>query len=254
MAVTDEVETDESEPDSNQHLCPFCGYNYAHNPASCVHLLCTVEYVESNNELVVAPDHPIVASLYGLDVPRVVAGRFTQYLRNQERRVGAFCWDSAQGVRTTDLLGERGSHSGVVSIKFEREDPDLSSFREWTYYLTAAPADSIKQFVSFVKKHYCPSTTSDVVVPFSQVHIVGDMVTLDAADVVTNEAGHWVMLTGMPDDLPLFFFSVTTPTPAQSIMLINHSTNIVNRMKHWPSLPSCVSVTPLKPLPDVVLN
>ena len=65
MVETVEVETaaDESEPDSsNQHSCTFCGHNYAYNTAGCKHLLCTVEYVESNNELVTAPDHPIVAS------------------------------------------------------------------------------------------------------------------------------------------------------------------------------------------------
>jgi hypothetical protein len=65
--VTGEVDTsDESEPDNtdsdSQHQCPFCGCNYARNPANCEHLLCTMESVESNNELTVAADHPIVAS------------------------------------------------------------------------------------------------------------------------------------------------------------------------------------------------
>lgn len=65
MAVTGELE-DDSEPETtdsdNQRLCPFCGYNYTQNSEGCEHLLCTMECVESNFDLVEAPDHPVVAS------------------------------------------------------------------------------------------------------------------------------------------------------------------------------------------------
>jgi len=263
MAVTGEVDTsDEAEPDNstdsdNQHLCPFCGYNYVHNSSGCEHLLCTVEFVESNNELVEAPDHPIVASLYGLDVPRVVAGRFMNYLRSQTRRTGVHSWDNAQGIRITDLLSEKRAGGGVVSIKYSHEGP--SCFREWTYYLTAAPAESMKQFGSFVKKQCCPSASEDdeLVVPFSRIKLLsGGIITLEVSDLESNanEPGQWVMLTGMPDDLPLFFFSVTAPTPDKPTMLINHSTNMVNRIRSWPSPPLYVSLISLTRLPSVLLN
>jgi len=261
MAVTGELEAaDESEPDNtdsdNQLLCPFCGYNYAHNLASCEHLLCKMEFVESNNELVLAPDHPIVASICGLDVPRVVAGRFMHYLRNQTRRAGACSWDN-EGVRTTDLIAEKRLQGGVVSFKYTRQDH--ASFREWTYYLTAAPMESMRQFIPFVKKQYCPSAVTneeEVVVPFTRVHLLSGIVTLEVADLVSeaNEAGNWVMLTGFPDNLPLFFFSVTAPTQDKPIMLINHSANVTNRMRCWPSTPNVVSLIPLTRLPAVLLN
>eukprot|EP00026_Physarum_polycephalum_P010876 Phypoly_transcript_11061.p1 GENE.Phypoly_transcript_11061~~Phypoly_transcript_11061.p1 ORF type:complete len:261 (+),score=12.30 Phypoly_transcript_11061:215-997(+) len=260
MAVTGEVETsDESEPSTdsdNQRLCPYCGYNYAYNSSGCDHLLCTVEFVESNNELVEALDHPIVASLYGLDVPRVVAGRFMNYLRSQTRLNGAHSWDNAQGVRITDLLSEKRARGGVVSIKCSREEH--SCFREWTYYLTITPADSMKQFGSFVRKQYCPSVSeNEFVVPFSRVRLLPGIITLDVADLTVDayEPGQWVMLTGMPDNLPLFFFSVTALTPDNpTMMMINHGENIINRMRNWSSPPSYVSLIPLTHLPSVLLN
>jgi hypothetical protein len=259
MAVTGELE-DDSEPDTtdsdNQQLCPFCGYNYTYNSTGCEHLLCTIEFVESNYELVEAPDHPVVASLCGLDVPRVVASRFMNYLRDQTRRTGEWSWDNAQGVRITDLLSERRSRSGVVSIKCSREEE--ASFREWTYYLTASPAESMRQFAPFVKKQYCPSVTGgeeDIMVPFSRVNLLPSIVTLNVADMVSdaNEAGHWVMLTGLPDDLPLFFFSVNTP-PDDTTMLINHSGTLVDRMRCWSSIPSYVSLLSLSRLPTILIN
>ena len=105
------------------------------------------------------------------------------YLRSQTRRTAAHSWDDAQGVRTTDLLAEKRVKGGVVAIKYAREDE--SSFREWTYYLTASPAESMEHFVSFVKKQYCPSTPSEdeMVVPFSRVHLLSGIATLEAADL-----------------------------------------------------------------------
>lgn len=264
MAVTVEVESsDESEPviidnrrsSSSQCLCPFCGYNYAHNPVGCEHLLCTMEYVESNFAFVEAADHPVVASLYGVDVPKVVAGRFMNYLRSQTRTPGACTWSNSQGVRTTDLLTERRIGGGVVSLKYGCEEE--ASFHEWTYYLTASPADSIKQFASFVKKQYCAGNEDEVVVPFSRMQLLSGIATLEVADLeldAANEAGHWVMLTGLPDDLPLFFFSVVVPTPDKPTLLINHGASVAGRMALWHSSPSSVSLVPLSRLPSVLLN
>lgn len=259
MAVTAELESsDESEPvitdSSSQCLCPFCGFNYVHNPIGCEHLLCTMEYVESNFELVEAHDHPVVASLYGVDVPKVVAGRFMHYLRSQTRTPGACTWSNSQGVRTTDLLTEKRLGGGVVSLKYGCEDE--ASFREWTYYLTASPADSMKQFAAFVKKQYC-TAGSELEVPFSRVQLLSGIATLEVADLdldAAQSAGHWVMLTGLPDELPLFFFSVVVPTPDKPILLINHGSSLASRLSLWPSPPSAVSLLPLTRLPSVLLN
>jgi len=279
MAVTGELETtdeaDNTDSDSNQSRCPYCGYIYAQHPAAgCAHLLCVVDSVQSNNALVVADDHPLVATLFGLEVPRVVAGRFMHFLRSQPQpqpQLHNGAVDShvhtdppntnARAVRTTDLMVERRALNGVVTIKHSQEDS--TSFKEWTYYLTAQPASSMRTFASFVQKQYCPShvmsvSGDDAPIPFDRIKLyqAAGLVTLDVADLFPNlyEAGKWVMLTGMPDDLPLFFFAVTTPTPDQAVLFINHSTSLSNRMKNWDTFPTYTSLFPLSRLPPLIIN
>jgi hypothetical protein len=277
MAVTGDIETaDESEQDTTdsdsiRFCCTFCGHNYRRYPSEgCEHLLCKVESLESNFELVEAPDHPVTATLFGMEVPRVVATRFMSYLRRQARTVGgeeaSYVHTNDSGVCTVDLLAEKRSRSGIVVIKSSIKTS--SSFCERTFYLSSQPMDAVGLFSAFVNKHYCEADGSigdggeDMMdlecpsVPFSRVQLCSDIMALDVEDLVPEiyEAGNWVMAEGLPDGLPLFFFAAKTPTHDPSVMLINHSATLTSRMKCWPVVPGEVSLHVLSRLPSVIIN
>lgn len=278
MAVTgdleaaDESEQDTTDSDSIRYCCTFCGHNYKRYPLEgCEHLLCKVESLESNNELVEAPDHPVVATLFGMEVPRVVAGRYMSYLRNLTRTgVDTYVHTSDKGVTTVDLRAEKRARTGLFVVKYSCET--ASSFCERTFYLSSHPATSMLRFPAFVRKHYCDAPLCGDVggvledevegpdispsVPFSRVHLCSEIMALDVEDLVPDlyVSGNWVMAEGLPDGLPLFFFAVTTPTQDPSIMLINHSANFAARTKGWSAPPSHVSLHRLSRLPTVIIN
>lgn len=224
------------------------------------------------------PDHPLVSSLFGMEVPRVVAGRFMHFLRSKTAR----CTTSTNAPRGAcihmlDLL--RSNHStststcastatdtpnALVTIKYSQEDSDC--FREWTYYLVTNPSSTMREFVGFVKKNYCKGSVDapSASVPFTRIQIGcqssggGGAMTLDLDDLMPEklQAGNWVMLTGLPDTLPLFFFAATTNQG--TTVFLNHNANFITRMQQWTSspssIPSTVNLYSLSHLPAVVLN
>lgn len=286
MAVTGEISADDSDQDIDsdniRYCCSFCGHNYKVHPhEGCGHLLCKVESFESNFELVEAPDHPVTAMLFGMEVPLVVATRFMNHLRQQSRRPAAsgsspshspsYVHTNERGVVTVDLLAEKRARAGLVVIKSTHKSP--SSFCERTFYLSAHPTEAAPMFSTFVKKQYCgvvDDMHDDVhddavdmmdvaqpIVPFSCVQLFPDVMVLDVEDLAPQlySAGTWVMVEGLPDGLPLFFFATSTLTHhTPLLMFINHSANLVERMQHWPSPPDDVVIYTLSRLPSVVVN
>jgi len=262
----DAAAEDTTDNDNCRYKCPYCGTLYQQPPKyRCDHLIYETEFVESNDEMVTIPDHPIVASLFGMEVPRVVAGRFMHFLRSRPSTTNGQS-PSHPCVLTLDLL----SATPLLTIKYSQEYPDC--FREWTYYLTANPRSAMREFVSFVKKHYCSSSSSSgggggagsgsnnppVLVPFSRINVGPEVMTLSVDDLVPDRCriGNWVMLTGLPDDLPLFFFATTTNQG--NTAFLNHSTNTLSRMEQWntstASLPHNLTLYSLSRLPAVALN
>lgn len=236
--------------------CPFCGALYKRqHPKRCEHLICEVEYVESNHdddELVSIPDHPIVASLFGMEVPRVVATRFMHFLRNQSLSSSHATTTTPHStfIPTLDLLT---TSSPMATIKHSLELSDC--FREWTYYLIANPAVAVREFIAFVKKNFCGGGVPPTSIPFSRIEVCPDAMTLSVDDLEPERCriGNWVMLTGLPDNLPLFFFA-TTSNQGTTVFL-NHNTNLLNRVAQWTTpLPTTVALYSLNRLPAVVLN
>jgi len=274
--IVDELETssEEETTDSNssgnngtssrnnsRFKCPFCynepaWYNQP-SPKRCEHLLCEVEYVESNNEMVSIPDHPIVASLFGVEVPRVIALRFMNHLRSRSTP------RAENGVRTISNPSRTPLHPATPSsiplavIKHSVEDE--STFTERTYYLSSQVQAAKRLFAPFVRKHYEVERTGEEEgegIPFSRISIGADVMTLQVEDLVGTErcrAGNWVMITGFPDDMPTFFFSVSTHNSSSPVFL-NHSASLVHRMQTWHALPSNVTLYSLSRLPTVALN
>lgn len=276
-----------SSSSSGNHLryssCPFCGTLYKQqHPKRCEHLICETEFVESNDELVSIPDHPIVASLFGMEVPRVIAGRFMHFLRTRSSAPSPPPPPSPPSSHTTttstphdpfiptlDLLNTtitttNPSQHAIATIKYSCEYPDC--FREWTYYLTANPAAAMREFVAFVRKNFCVGGSSSgnhhhgsaappVSIPFSRVEVCPEVMTLSVDDLVPERCriGNWVMLTGLPDNLPLFFFATTTNQG--TTVFLNHNTNLIGRMAQWTApAPTTVTLYSLSRLPAVALN
>jgi len=244
-----------SNRDHSRFKCPYCNEPVWYNqpsPKRCEHLLCEVEYIESNNELVSIADHPIVASLFGVEVPRVIALRFMNYLRCRSIP------NTASGVRTLNLLNP--SHTprpapNVIPlsvIKYSMEDE--SNFTERTYYLSSHVQAAKRQLVPFVRNHYGAEGDGEgVEIPFSRISIGTNVMTLHVEDLVDKcQAGNWVMITGFPDDMPTFFFAVSAPN--SSPVFINHSASLAHRMQTWHAPPTNVTLSSLSRLPTVALN
>jgi len=259
VTVDEQLETesedtsDSDSSDNNRYSCPFCGTVYKQHPKRCEHLLYEVQYVESNDPLISIPDHPIVASLFGVQMPRVVAGRFMHYLRSKLPNGS----HSPSSIQTLDLLNKNinvpnvvGTQEVVRCIKYNREYPDC--FREWTYYLHARPIAAMQDFVGFVKKHYVSDPPTEI--SFSRIQVFSEVMTLCATELMPDRvrAGTWVMLTGLPDNLPLFLFATTT---SQGTTLLNHSANWLERMEKWNGpLPYNVALHAISRLPAIALN
>jgi len=254
---SEDSDTDNNTHSSNNSRCPFCNASYNKTGQWCVHLICEFEYVESlDGAIVEVLDHPVIASVLGVHVPRVVASRFMLHLRSKSENATT----DAHGIHTLDLLNK--SH-GVTMIKHSREDDEC--FREWTCYLTERPHEVMREFVGFVKKHYC-AQSNPASVPFARVQATSaGVMTLHVDDLIREkcQAGTWVMLTDLPDDLPLFFYATPNPhyqqqqqqqghTPA--IIFLNHSSNLLDRQQHWQTVPSYVILHTLVRLPAVALS
>lgn len=259
MAVTADIDTEESEQDTTdsdsiKYSCQYCGHNYKqYHDGICEHLICKIESVESNNELIEAADHPVVATLFGMEVPRVVAGRFMHHIRNQLRN--AQVHTNTRGVRTMDLMPNRGStrNGGLTVLRYSCKSE--GRFTERTFYVAPRPSEFVGSFISFVKKqYYCDH--QEIVVPYSCIKICAEIMALDAVDLSPElyQMGTWVMVEGLPDGLPLFFFGVATPIPEQPVMLINYGTSLTTRMTNWNIEPTCVSLFQLSRLPSVAIN
>jgi hypothetical protein len=223
-------------------------------------LICEVEYVESNgdDELVSMPYHPIVASLFGMEVPRVVATRFMHFLRNRSLSPSSHATTTTMPhhgtfIPTLDLL-TTSTTPPIATIKHSLEFPDC--FCEWTYYLIANPATAVRDFIPFVRKNFCGGGSAPPVwIPFSRIEVCPEAMTLSVNDLVPERCriGDWVMLTGLPDNLPLFFFATTTNQG--TTMFLNHNTNLLSRMAQWTApLPAAVALYSFDRLPAVVLN
>jgi len=187
--ITAEVESEEETTGSK---CPHCSEIYT-TPKNCAHLLCEVFYAESNCDLIAAPNSPIVAKLFGIEVPKTVAMRFMRFLR------------------------ERCSHSGFPEVKPQRITTIKYSiesgthFREWTYFLTSAPWDFCKLLELFVHKTYCDTSIPRILVPISQLRVDTKVMVLEMGEHSSSSLNfplRWIMLTNLPDDLPAFLFPV----------------------------------------------
>lgn len=268
---------------SGNHLrcsnCPFCGTLYKQqHPKRCEHLICETEFVESNDELVSIPDHPIVASLFGMEVPRVIAGRFMHFLRTRSSApspppppdttttnmhhdsfiptLDLLNTTTTTTTTTSSITTNPSQQHAIATIKYSCEYPDY--FCEWTYYLTANPGAAMREFVAFVRKNFCVGGSGGVApvsIPFSRVAVCPEVMTLSVDDLVPERCriGNWVMLTGLPDNLPLFFFAATTNQG--TTVFLNHNTNLISRMAQWSApAPTTVTLYSLSRLPAVALN
>jgi len=229
--ITTEVESNEEETTGSK--CPHCSEIYT-TPKKCEHLLCEVYYAESNNELIAAPNSPIVATLFGIEVPKTVAMRFMRFLRERSPPSGL------PGVEP----------QRISTIKYSIESGDC--FREWTYFLAQRPWDFCKLFESFVHKTYCDTSLPRSLVPFSQLRIDTSVMILEVDPPSSpNIPLRWIMLSNLPDDLPAFLFPVQNN---DRIMYINHGDSMQKRMGDWSSIPETCTANQLVTLPTFLVN
>lgn len=140
-----------------------------------------------------------------MEVPRVVATRFMNYLRKQTRTLGgeeaSYVHTNERGVCTVDLLAEKRARAGLVVIKSIHKTD--ATFCERTFYLSPRPADPMSNFSTFVKNHYCDVQSGNgngnengygddgmelerPPIPFSRVHLCADIMAMDAEDLVPD--------------------------------------------------------------------
>lgn len=278
VATVDEVSSAHvTPPDSSgttidhapQIKCPFCGVMYIqHSVKRCDHLACEVEYVESkHNDFVSMPGHPIVATLFGVDVPRVIAGRYLHFLRSIAATT------DTQGIKTLDLLQSSPISFTASSMAVIRNSYDeVDYFCEWTCYFIMHIAAAQCLFVPFVKKYYCMD--QPVTIPFASICLGSEVITLHVEGLLSLDKcknGNWVMITGLPDEVPIFFYATALSTPSnatipnpttsllahintQEIVFLNHSASLVNRIQHWTCSPITVNLHNLTHLPTIILN
>jgi len=222
---------DAEEESTEGSKCPYCRTVYtSRHPKNCEHILCELFYAESNNELMASPNCPIVATLFGIEVPRVVAMRFLRSLRERHR-------------------SELDPGDPITTIKCSSETAD--SFMEWTYFLARHPQKYVRLFEAFVCKTYCDNALPRTVVPFSQLRVCNNIVSLSLEFSLSTLSERWVVLTGLPDSLPIFLFPVETE---EGVAHINSSGSVLRRISEWRVQPDTCVVNPLVTLPSYLLN
>jgi len=229
--ILGEEAEEESTKDGNK--CPHCSARYSANPRKCEHLLCEVFYVESNNEFVAAPNCSIVANLFGIEVPRVIAMRFIRLMREK---------------RPPDI---GHATSGVLTtIKYSTETRE--EFLEWTYFIVEHPHIYMVAFEDFVLNTYCEPQQPRNRIAFSQLQFRNGVVVLNGDSIVVND-NHlgWIMLAGLPDTLPVFLYPVETN---ESVIYVGRSETIYSRIETWPALPDSCVVNHLATLPTYLVN
>jgi len=235
MSSMEEIigEADSEEESTEGNKCPYCSTRYTLNPRKCEHLLCELFYAESNNDFVAATNCPIVATLFGIEVPRVVAMRFIRFVREQ---------------RPPDIADEQ--RAAVTTFKYISDTPE--SFLEWTYFLVPHPQQYMKVFESFVSKTYSDRAIPCTLAPFSQLRFNNDVMVFDAPTTPdTRDKMGWIMLTGLPDNLPIFL----CPVEANGLVIhVNRSDNVHKRMDSWDITPEECVVTQLATLPTYLVN
>jgi len=227
-------EADSEEESTEGSKCPYCSARYTLNPRKCEHLLCELFYAESNNDFVAVTNCPIVATLFGIEVPRVVAMRFIRFVREQ---------------RPPDIEDEQ--RSAVTTIKYISDTQE--SFLEWTYFLVPHPQQYMKVFESFVSKTYIDRDLPCTLAPFSCLQFNNDVMVFDDANTtpVTRDKMGWIMLTGLPDNLPIFL----CPVEVNSLVIyVNNSDNVRRRMDTWDVIPEECVVNQLATLPTYLVN
>jgi len=229
----EEIAGEAEEEQTEGNKCPYCSTVYTtHHLEKCEHLLCELFYAESNNELMASPNCPIVATLFGIEVPRVVAMRFLRSLR--ERRADRSEIDPGDPITT---------------IKCSLETGD--SFLEWTYFLARHPQKYVKSFEAFVCKTYCDTALPPTLVPFSQLYFYNNVIALNIDSLSSPLSERWVVLTGLPDTLPIFLFPVDTKG---GFVHINSSGSVQRRIEEWGVSPDVCAVNTLVTLPTYLIN
>lgn len=233
---------------SSGSRCPHCRTLYASpTPQKCEHLLCEMYYAESNNDLVEASNSSITAIVCGIEIPRAIAMRFLRFARET----------STQGDSVTE------TNKRIATIKYSIENGD--SFREWTYFLTSRPRAYATLLESFVSKMYCDNLLPRRMVPFSCLRVEGDIVML-ASDTLTsapnnngttyssnNNTPRWLMLSSLPDNLPVFLFPMETNIGGK-YAYFGRSEELLRRTETWAVLPSSCTVSHLAILPSYLIS
>lgn len=229
------IEEAESEEDNNTKegsKCPYCSTKYTANPRKCEHLLCEVFYAESNNDFIAAPNCSIVANLFGIEVPRVIAMRFIRLLREK---------------RPPDIGHTNGA---LTTIKYSTET--IEEFFEWTYFIVDHPDIYMTAFEDFVRRTYCDPVIPRYRVPFSQLQFTNGVVVLNSDHDHTPETHlGWIMLAGLPDSLPVFLYPVEMN---DRVMYISRSDNFMKKIETWSSYPDTCVVNHLATLPTYLVN
>jgi len=234
VIIGQEVQEEESTEGSSK--CPYCSALYGLNPRKCEHLLCEMFYAESNNELVAAPNCPLAATLFGIEVPLVVAKRFIRFVREK---------------RPPDIGDERGPKVTTIKVSSETRD----NFYEWTYFIVPHPRECITYLEAFVSKTYCDKDIPRALVPLSRLRFTNNTVVLDAdaytPSTTTPDQMRWIMLSGLPDNLPVFLFPVELDG---YFMYINRSDDLQKRMASWSVPADTCAVNQLVALPSYIVN
>jgi len=231
---------------NNPHHCPYCSTNYARHPVSpCAHLLCETYYAESNEEFVVAPNSSITANVCGVDVPRVVAMRFMRHLRETP----------SQCSSVTDQL---------CTIKYSVEHGH--SFQEWTYFLTHTPARKAALLEGFARKVYKDSSIPSSVLKFSDIYMHGGVAAVSAESLHRDLSGftphsslseapmQWLMMTGLPDRMPLFLFPFLQAQEGDKPIYAVRSEPVLARIQEWTAVPETCTVHHVVTLPSYLIS
>jgi len=252
-----EIETEEESTEGSIQ-CPHCYTRYyPHNNNNnnndinnnkCDHLLCEVFYAESNNVFLPSPNCPIVATLFGEDVPRVVAMRFLRYMR--EGRVVLDVGEDEEGDNNNkDNKDNNGDKymTLISTLKFCIDKGDY--FMEWTYFFTLRPHRYITTLESFVKKIYCDRDIQGLTIPFSRLQSNYNNNNIMVLNIDNNNNNvsninednnnnmknnnnkmRWIMVSGFPDGIPIFLFPIESNG---HVLYINKSHNMQKRIQNW---------------------
>lgn len=227
--ITAEAEPEEDNTKDGSR-CPYCSVKYAElNPKKCAHLLCEVYYAESNNEFIAAPNSSIVANLFGIEVPRVIAMRFIRLLREK---------------RPPDIGHSNGA---LATIKYSTET--IEEFFEWTYFLVDHPDIYMTAFLDFVRRTYCDPGTPTYRIPFSQLQFANDVVVFNS-DTPENHLS-WIMISGLPDSLPVFLYPMKMD---DRVLYVGRTDDLGKRIETWSSTPDTCVVNHLATLPTYLVN